>query len=85
LTVIDRPRLATAELRTCTFNLFRNRLRPQLVCAVPEDRPVPAFVVAEGWQFDECLRPYETPPGFHTRAAATGVRFRGFYLFHILA
>jgi hypothetical protein len=47
VTVIDSPRLATAEIQTCTYNLFRNRQRPQLVCAVPEDRPVPGFVLAE--------------------------------------
>jgi hypothetical protein len=86
VTVIDSPRLATAEIQTCTYNLFRNRQRPQLVCAVPEDRPVPGFVLAEGWLFDRALHPFDAPPrGFHARAASMGVRLSGFYLFHILA
>jgi hypothetical protein len=86
LTVIVSPRLATAEFRSCTYNLFRNRQRPQLICAVPEDRPVPGFVLAEDWRFDGPLRPSDVPPrGFHARAASAGIRFNGFYLFHLLA
>ena len=27
-----------------TYNLFRRRDRAELICAVPEDRPVPAFI-----------------------------------------
>ena len=86
MTIIDQPVPAPSELQGCTYNLFRNRQRPQLFCAVPEDRPVPGFVLAEDWLFEGSLHPSDTPPpGFHARAAATGMRFSGFYLFHLLA
>jgi hypothetical protein len=68
-----------------TYNLFRNKRRPDLLCAVPEDRPVPGFVIEEGWLFERPLHPSDIPPpGFHPRAASAGVRFNGFYLFHLL-
>ena len=34
-----------------TFNLFRHKLLPDLLCAVPEDHPVPAFVTGSSWTF----------------------------------
>ena len=80
------PLLASARssTRDCTYNLFRNRQRPELLCAVPEDRPVPGFVVPGDWRFERALRPSDTnPPGFEDRAAQVGVRFNGFYLFQI--
>jgi hypothetical protein len=67
------------------YNLFRNKQRPELCCAVPEDYPVPSFLVEDGWLFECPLRPSDSPPsGFHTRAASAGVRFNGFYLFHLI-
>ena len=30
---------ARAHARECTYNLFRNMRRPDLICAVPEDPP----------------------------------------------
>jgi hypothetical protein len=30
------------------YNLFRNKQRPELCCAVPEDYPVPSFLVEGG-------------------------------------
>jgi hypothetical protein len=80
------PLLASARssARVCTYNLFRNRQRPELLCAVPEDRPVPGFVDPDEWRFERALRPSDTsPPGFEERAAQVGVRFNGFYLFQI--
>ena len=75
---------ARASARDCTYNLFRNRPRPELLCAVPEDRPVPGFVVPGDWRFERALRPSDmSPPGFEDRAAQAGVRFNGFYLFQI--
>lgn len=77
----DSTKPVTAE---CVYNLFRNRQRPELLCAVPEDRPVPGFVVAERWSVLRPLRPRDVPPpGFHSRAASAGVRFNGFYLFQV--
>jgi hypothetical protein len=70
----------------CTYNLFRNRCHPELICAVPEDRPVPGFVGAEQWAFEQPLRPKEArPSGFDSEAARAGVRFNGFYLFQAFA
>ena len=75
---------ARAYARECTYNLFRNRRRPDLICAVPEDRPVPGFLNSGEWRFERTLRPLDmSPPGFEDRAAQTGVRFNGFYLFQI--
>jgi hypothetical protein len=65
-----------------TYNLFRRKGRLGLVCAVPEERSVPAFVSGECWIFTGKIdSPADTPLGFDDRAAAAGVRFNGFYLF----
>jgi hypothetical protein len=75
---------ARAPARDCTYNLFRNRRRPDLICAVPEDRPVPGFLDPGEWRFERTLRPLDmSPAGFESRAAQAGVRFNGFYLFQI--
>ena len=75
---------ARAHARDCTYNLFGNRQRPDLLCAVPEDRPVPGFLVPGDWRFERALRPLDlNPPGFEERAAQAGVRFNGFYLFQL--
>ena len=76
----------TAEAHEYAYNLFRNKQRPEIVCAVPEVRPVPHFIDLEQWTFEQPLRPLEAPPpGFDSKAAHAGVRFNGFYLFHALA
>jgi hypothetical protein len=76
---------AQSDARDRGYNLFRNRQRPELRCAVPEDYPVPGFVIEEEWMFDRPLRPSDVPPpGFHTRAACAGVRFNGFYMFQLI-
>ena len=68
--------------RDDTYNLFRNKLRPKIMCAVPEHSPVPSFIAPDDWTFDQALRPAdETPPGFCNRAAQTGMRFNSYYLF----
>jgi hypothetical protein len=75
---------ARAPARDCTYNLFRSRRRPDLICAVPEDRPVPGFLDPGEWRFERTLRPLDmSPAGFENRAAQAGVRFNGFYLFQI--
>jgi hypothetical protein len=72
--------------RECTYNLFRNRQRSELLCAVPEHRPVPSFLAPEDWTFEQPLDVAEpAPAGFDDRAAAVGVRFNGFYLFQVTA
>ena len=73
---------ADLELQDCAYNLFRNRQQPDLLCAVPEDRPLPGFLQWEQWTYERPLRaPDARPEGFHPRAASAGVRFNGFYLF----
>src|SRR5687767_14624561 len=62
------------------YNLFRHRLATDLVCAVPEDRPVPTFIEATNWTFGG--RTDALPEGtFDPEAARTAARFIGFYLF----
>jgi hypothetical protein len=64
------------------YNLFRSAEPDGLVCAVPEERSVPPFVVEPHWQFGGRIQNHETTPlGFDSKAAAEGVRFNGFYLF----
>ncbi|WP_210496819.1 hypothetical protein [Microvirga antarctica] len=66
----------------CAYNVFRNTGPDGLSCAVPEERSVPAFLVAPHWRFDGRIENSAgVPLGFDGRAAATGVRFNGFYLF----
>ena len=66
-----------------TFNLFRRKQETDLVCAVPEDCPVPSFLGPSTWEYVCTLRePTTTPlPGFNRRAAEASIRFNGFYLF----
>ena len=63
------------------YNLFRSTQPDGLVCAVPEERTVPPFVTGPHWQFGGRISDKETPLGFDKKAAKTGVRFNGFYLF----
>ncbi|MCC2652862.1 MAG: hypothetical protein K0R61_1157 [Microvirga sp.] len=77
---------ASAPAREFTYNLFRNRQRPELLCAVPEHRPVPSFLAPKDWMFERPLHVAEPEPaGFDDRAATVGVRFNGFDLFQITA
>lgn len=79
---IHQPIPAQPDARDCAYNLFRNKLRPEILCAVPEDRPVPHFLDPEQWMFERPLRPSDARPlGFNDKAARAGVRFNGFYLF----
>jgi hypothetical protein len=65
------------------FNLFRSKGSNALICAVPEERSVPAFLTARSWEFGGRVdgRRDEVLLGFDTRAAAAAVRFNGFYLY----
>lgn len=67
------------------YNLFRRRSEPEMLCAVPEDRAVPAFLSGDDWEFrgKSAEGPVETPLGaFDLHAARASVRFNGFYLYH---
>ncbi len=77
---------ARPEAGECAYNLFRNQQRPEILCAVPENYPIPSFVSSEGWAYGGSLQSRDArPPGFCDRAATTGVRFNGFYLFQVTA
>lgn len=71
----------TMEERMSAYNLFSSTHQDGLVCAVPEERSVPSFVISPQWQFSGRIDHGETPLGFDKQAAMTGVRFNGFYLF----
>jgi hypothetical protein len=69
---------------TLAFNMFRRRPR-QLVCAVPQDCVVPAFVTAERWAFEGVVNDTApVPAGFDQSAATLGVKYNGFYLFQVV-
>jgi hypothetical protein len=86
MTLIHETAPARQDMRECAYSLFRNKQRAELFCAVPEGCLVPSVIVAEAWTFEGILRPHNVaPPGFHERAAKTGVRYNGFYLFQATA
>ncbi|TGE00289.1 hypothetical protein [Methylobacterium nonmethylotrophicum] len=77
-----RPRTVR---RWPTYNLFRRRAEPELVCAVPNDFPVPAFITGEAWSYAGSISaPSEAPPGFSAAVAEHGAETCGFHLFHQL-
>jgi hypothetical protein len=86
MTFVQQPGLTQPDPADYAYNLFRNKQRPEIICAVPEDRPVPRFIDPEQWTFEQPLRPLEVRPlGFDSKAAHVGVRFNGFYLFYAIA
>ncbi|MEH3146797.1 MAG: hypothetical protein PGN34_15940 [Methylobacterium frigidaeris] len=69
-----------------SYNLFYRKGLDGLVCAVPEDYAVPAFLTEDHWAFDGRVDGRTgQPSGFDRSAAATAVRFNGFYLFQNFA
>jgi len=73
----------TNQAAVRAYNLFRRRMQPDLVCAVPEDRAVPTFVTGDGWEFQgKASEAAALQRDFDVRAARASVRFNGFYLYH---
>ncbi len=65
-----------------TYNLFCRKGRAELVCAVPEERPVPAFITGALWEFGGKLKDEDQDPfAFNREAADASVGVNGFYLF----
>jgi hypothetical protein len=65
-----------------THNLFLGGEDGGLCCAVPLDRPVPAFLDGLEWSFAATMPPEGVPPaGFDWSEAAISIRSHGFYLF----
>ena len=75
-------RLGSLSIPPTRYGLFRSRHEPELYCAVPEDRPAPAFLNSESWRVAGQLAEADPMPlGFDREAARVGVRLNGFYLF----
>ena len=76
---------ATPSLRrrepSPTYNLFQREEKPDLYCAVPEDRAVPTFLHPENWAFVGEITEGTALPGFWEDCARSSVRLDGFYLF----
>ncbi len=73
MTMIHDPAVADPVLRQCANNLFRNKQRSKLFCAVREDYPVPSFIDAEAWSFERVLRSHDlAPSGFHGSSPCRG-------------
>jgi hypothetical protein len=71
-----------SALRDRSYNVFQRRQEPDLLCAVPEDRPVPSFIQGEGWTFGGTLHAATpTSTGFKEHAARSGCDWLGFYVF----
>ena len=69
----------------CNYNLFRHSDRTELICAVPEVRPVPAFIMGPPWSFVGRARDYAgSSSGFDHQSAEVGVHYNGFYLFQLI-
>lgn len=66
-----------------SYNLFRRKREPDLCCAVRQDRPVPAFVHGEEWEFGGTVVDHgaKIPAGFQTSAAEQATQLSGFYIF----
>ncbi|HEY7383855.1 MAG TPA: hypothetical protein VH743_09320 [Beijerinckiaceae bacterium] len=58
------------------YNVFQSREKG-IYCAVPEDQPVPAFIVGESWEFSEKCGEDHLP-----KSAPESIRFGGFFIFH---
>jgi len=64
-----------------TFNLFQHKDEPGLYCAVPEDRPVPAFLTGDEWGYADTMDA-KALSGFDATVASASAKASGFYLFH---
>ncbi|WP_245416285.1 hypothetical protein [Microvirga sp. 17 mud 1-3] len=68
-----------------TYNLFRRADRDELICAVPEDRPVPSFITGPPWEFVGRVNESAIGPlSFNHEAAEASVQWNGFYLFQLI-
>ncbi|WP_201274146.1 hypothetical protein [Microvirga brassicacearum] len=63
------------------YNAFRNREWPALICAVPQDRPVPDFITAEGWFVQPPAADDQAGLKFREHLAQESAQLNGFYLY----
>jgi hypothetical protein len=69
----------------CNYNLFRHADRAELICAVPEVRPVPAFITGPPWSFVGHVGDHAGgSSGFDHQSAEVSVHYNGFYLFQLI-
>ena len=67
------------------YNLFRNASRPELLCAVSEHHPVPAFIRGPPWEYGGRIEAQEVCGiRFSAEAAEASIRYNGFYLFQAM-
>jgi hypothetical protein len=65
-----------------TYNLFRQGRDPAIVCAVPNDKPVPRFIRGPTWVFESTVALGAEPAdGFEPGLAQMAANANGFYLF----
>ena len=62
MTSVQPPRPDQPDPADYAYNLFRNKQRPDIICAVPEDRPVPHFIDQERWTFEQPPSPLANSP-----------------------
>lgn len=62
------------------YNLFRHKDEVGLYCAVPQDRPVPTFLIEDKWDYAR-LADTRAQSGFDADAARASAEPDGFYLF----
>jgi hypothetical protein len=68
-----------------TYNLFCRADRDELICAVPEDRPVPSFITGPPWDFVGRVNGSVIGSlSFNHEAAEASVQWNGFYLFQLI-
>ena len=77
------PSRRSQDKPPCSYNLFSPQTTPNLYCAVPHDRPVPGFIASPDWEFRGTADESALGP-CRARAAASGVRLNGFFLFFSL-
>jgi len=67
---------------TVTYNVFQHGRDPAILCAVPNDKPVPAFVSGPAWSFEGSMPVgQDATEGFRPKLATTSESLNGFYLF----
>jgi hypothetical protein len=72
-------------MNMCNYNLFRHADRTELICAVPEVQPVPAFIAGPPWSFVGRVGDHaDVSSGFDHQSAEVSVNYNGFYLFQLI-
>ena len=81
---IQHLALARSAVRDCTYNLFRNRPRPEILCAVPQDHPVRASLARRnGFLSKRSALPIHRHRASTIEPLMLGMRFDGLYLFQV--